>query len=104
MTSESTSTLERHSGGPLRCSTRAHESVTRITGRRSVTSRLPGRKACRERGQGRKPAGIGAADIQPAELDALNQGVPAARPERQHTEARRDEEARLVIPYGLGAE
>src|SRR5689334_2981139 len=34
--------------------------------------------------QGREPAAV---EVQPAELDALNEGVPAARGERQHLAA-----------------
>ena len=58
---------------------------------RRMTSRLPGGKvdvlAGRDRGQRREPAQVGAADVKPAELDALDQGVPSLRPQRQHTEA-----------------
>ena len=45
---------------------------------------LPGGKvdvlAGRDRGQRREPAQVGAADVKPAELDALDQGVPSLRP------------------------
>ena len=71
-----------------------------------MTSRLPGREgdvlADRECGQRRKPARVGAADVQPAELDALNEGVLSRWPKRQYSEAvLHGEVAALVIPGGL---
>src|SRR6202012_6003583 len=72
-------------------------------------SRLPGGKvdvlAGRDCGQRREPAQVGAADVKPAELDALDQGVPSLRPQRQHTEAvLQGGEVFKVVPFRLGAE
>ena len=76
---------------------------------RRMTSRLPGGKvdvlAGRDRGQRREPAQVGAADVKPAELDALDQGVPSLRPQRQHTEADlHGDDVDQVVPFRLGAE
>src|SRR5690348_7006481 len=81
-----------------------------IDGRdRRMTSWLPGGKvdvaAGQDRGQRREPARVGAADVKPAELDALDQGVPSLRPQRQHTEAvLQGGEGDLTVPLRAGVE
>src|SRR6185312_104780 len=89
---------------PRRLSPRAYRRRDR-----RMTSRLPGGKvdvlAGRDRGQRREPAQVGAADVKPAELNALDQGVPSLRPQRQHTKAvLQGDDVDLVVPPRLGAE
>jgi hypothetical protein len=74
-----------------------------------MTSRLPGGKADvlagRDRGQRREPARVGAADVKPAELDALDQRIPSLRAQRQDTEAvLQGGDVDLVVLFRLGAE
>src|SRR5690348_16797119 len=85
---------------------RLSRSPSRLT---PMTCRLPGGKvdvlAGRDRGQRREPARVGAADVKPAELDALDQGVPSLRPQRQHTEdVLQGGEGDLVVPLRPGVE